>query len=173
MEKDLESLILTTVDEASDKAFNSDTNMKALERDIHKELTNSYNSLRKLKRFYKPKAEIVEQIDQLLPKLEAEMVELFSPIQLTISAGELSTMGKKFLAAKSAIQRAARSNYVGEIATALAELYEKEKQRINLPKWEFVAKYMAEYLPQEYQRHESSDAPQAWKSLVRHHKRSD
>ena len=80
---------------------------------------------------------------------------------------------KKFAAKKSAIHRAAKSNYVGEIATALAELYDKEKQRIKLLKWQFVAECMAKYLPQEYQPHESSDAPQAWKRLVLRHKRSD
>ena len=153
MEKDFKRLILKTVDEASDKALYSDTNMKALERDIYKELTNAYNALVKLKSFYRPKPEIVEQIDQLLPKITAEMDELFSPMQLKISIkcdmskeeSELleSTIGKKFSAKKSAIHRAAKSNYRREIATALAELYDKEKQGIKLPKWEFVAKYMA------------------------------
>jgi len=100
-----------------------------LARNLHKELTNAYNSLRKSKKFYHPKAEIVEQINQFLPKIEAEMEELCSPIQLTISARKLSTMKKKFAAAASTIHRAAKSNYVGEIAKALAELYEKKKAK--------------------------------------------
>ena len=190
--KNLVRLIQTTVWEASERALNSDTNTKALESDMYKELTNACNALVNVKKFYLPETEIVEQIDQLLPKIETERDKLFSPIQLTISAGELSTIGKKiaakksalaellkkekqminlpFAAKKSAIHRAATSNYIGEIATALAELYDKEKQGIKLPKWEFVAKYMAKYLPQEYQPDETSNAPQACRSLVRNHK---
>jgi len=197
--KNLVRLIQTTVWEASERALNSDTNTKALESDMYKELTNACNALVNVKKFYLPETEIVEQIDQLLPKIETERDKLFSPIQLTISAGELSTIGKKiaakksalaellkkekqminlpFAAKKSAIHRAATSNYIGEIATALAELYEKEKPTIikllKLPKWEFVAKYMDKSLPQEYQRHESSDAPGAWERLVSRHKPID
>ena len=167
--KNLVRLIQTTVSEASERALNSDTNTKALESDLYKELTNACNALVNVKKFYIPKTEIVEQIDQFLPKIEAAMDEL-SPIQLTVDAGKLSTIGKKIAQKKSAIHRAATSNYIGEIATALAELYDKEKQGIKLPKWEFVAKYMAKYLPKEYQPGYPSNAPQACRSLVRHHK---
>jgi len=138
-------LISTTVWEASERALNSDTNMKALESNVYKELANAYDALKKVKKIC-PKAEIVEQIDQLLPKIETEMDELFSRIQLTIS-GKLSTLRSKFANKKSEIYRSAKSNYRGEIATALADLYDKEMQRVKLPKWEFVAKYMAKYLP--------------------------
>ena len=177
MEKDLESLIFTTVWEAQEKALNSETNMKALERKIYEALRSAANALVNVKKFYQRKAEIVEQINQLLPKIETEMDELYSPIQLTIdAAGKLSTM-RKISNKKSAINRAAKSNLVGEIATALDELYEKEKPTIikllKLPKWEFVAKYMDKSLPQEYQRHESSDAPGAWERLVSRHKPID
>ena len=168
--RNLVRLIQTTVWEASERALNSDTNTKALESDMYKELTNACNALVNVKKFYLPKTEIVEQIDQLLPKIETERDKLFSPIQLTISAGELSTIGKKIAAKKSAIHRSKKSNYCGEIATALAELYDKEMQRVKLPKWEFVAKYMAKYLPQEYQPDYPTNAPQAYRSLVRHHK---
>ena len=111
----------------------------------------------------------MSEFNLVLPKIETEMDELFSRIQLTIS-GKLSTLENKFANKKSEIYRSAKSNYRREIATALAELYDKEMQRVKLSKWKFVAKYMAKYLPEEYQPHQTADVCQAWKDIVRHHK---
>ena len=172
LDKELQLLVMKAAFDAVQRALRGDANMELGKRDVWTAFFNARNALLELRTIAETQALGQTLTEGQKPKI-LDFVKILDQVLQKIDPFEKELNPYPNKPNRSLLFRQARAQIKGEIASALAELYNTEKQKIGMAKWLFVAYCMTHLLPEHYQTDPQSDRCQAWKDIVRHHKSCD